>query len=452
MVLTDALNTKPTSFSPAGKDERGGFEFNPSGNDLNGLEQNYGMILASKKESDFLLSKAISNEKRIASDESVLYSVEFTFPMQAKTNSVDCLAGRTCLPIGGYSVWSTIDPLQDDGKKTVFATTQMDTTALFHDKAVGAESAVSGTVALMGAYEVLANTPSFSSLPRRVVFSFFQGEVYGRVGSRKLLDDLQTFSCSTFKSGTDNTECSSPFKPDLEFQDLKVADIHSVLDVSQINADSGKLYAHTENSDSVTNELVAELQSMTVSGLSVDEAASTPGVVPPSSYLSFLEANSSTPGVVLTGYESVYSNKFYHSMYDTKDDAFIVDSLSRVSTLLARTLYVAAGGEKTVADTLTADDVLVRNLYTCLTDTSNPKCSTSYAEVATVPIHYSSVYVIRPRSSISGPSRFVRDFLQTVATNATTVFHDAVDPDLTFTGSKWEVKEGSSGPIWTESK
>merc|ERR1711916_300433 len=64
---------------------------------------------------------------------------------------------------------------------------------------------------------------------------------------------------------------------------------------------------------------------------------------------------------------------------------------------------------------------------------------------------YTSVYIFRSRSSIRGTPAFLFRFLSDVAENSTTRYHDAVSPDLEFVNNGWTVKDGTTGPIWTES-
>ena len=36
--------------------------------------------------------------------------VKLHYPMYAEQNSLSCLKRRTCMPLGGYSVWATLPP------------------------------------------------------------------------------------------------------------------------------------------------------------------------------------------------------------------------------------------------------------------------------------------------------------------------------------------------------
>lgn len=71
----------------------------------------------------------------------------------------------------------------------------MDSAAFFHDAAYGANSAVTGVVAVLGAAAALADIPDVAKLPRKIVFAFFQGEAWSFVGSRRFVADLQNFTC-----------------------------------------------------------------------------------------------------------------------------------------------------------------------------------------------------------------------------------------------------------------
>ena len=79
--------------------------------------------------------------------------------------------------------------------------------------------------------------------------------------------------------------------------------------------------------------------------------------IPPASVKSFL-ADSSIPSVVLTNYESEYSNTMYHSIYHSADfhqyqyqeqgeDQKVVKHLAKVSMMVAKTItYLALGPVK----------------------------------------------------------------------------------------------------------
>jgi len=107
--------------------------------------------------------------------------------------STQCLHSGQCLPLGGQSVWGTMGTL-DESKKLVFIAANMDSNAMFHDAAVGATSTASDIVAVMAAVRALSNV-NLSALPHQLAFGLFQGEAWGRLGSRRFVAEVQGFTC-----------------------------------------------------------------------------------------------------------------------------------------------------------------------------------------------------------------------------------------------------------------
>ena len=63
---------------------------------------------------------------------------ELRAPMMASSNSSHCIAERTCLPLGGHSVWAALPPLPADEtadrRPVVLVLAGTDGDALFHDQ------------------------------------------------------------------------------------------------------------------------------------------------------------------------------------------------------------------------------------------------------------------------------------------------------------------------------
>ena len=143
--------------------------------------------------------------------------MEFTYPMFAGNDSVSCLEQDNCLPIGGYSVWSTFQEynLTEEsllnGTKSpndwILAATSMDTTCLFHQNLCrGGNANMAGLVGWMAAIEALSaikdhlNDPNATEYKsdKQIIFAAFQGEAYDLVGSRKFVHDLQNGTFEVF--------------------------------------------------------------------------------------------------------------------------------------------------------------------------------------------------------------------------------------------------------------
>nr|XP_023922051.1 nicastrin-like [Quercus suber] len=133
--------------------------------------------------------------------------------------------------------------------------------------------------------------------------------------------------------------------------------------------------------------------------------------------------NSHTSGVVLEDFNSVFSNKFYHSHLD---DISNINSSAVVAaaSLVARTLYILASDNNTLSSSaLTAINVnvsLVEELMGCLFD-CDPGLSCNLVKnyispTNTCPSHYVGVILDEPSSTpylgyVDDVSRFLWNFL-----------------------------------------
>jgi len=134
--------------------------------------------------------------------------VELRYPMSARGDAPSCLASETCLPLGGQSVWGSLEPrtapdteLLRLGKPAVALTASLDATGFFHETAPGANAAVASLVAVLAAVDAVVSDPALASqlgsLPNTALFFLFTGEAWGGLGSRRLLTDVRNFTCAT---------------------------------------------------------------------------------------------------------------------------------------------------------------------------------------------------------------------------------------------------------------
>lgn len=62
------------------------------------------------------------------------------------------------------------------------------------------------------------------------MFGFWAGEAWGYLGSKRFVYDITNFQCNE-QSGT---QCLDPFQDSLEFQNIKIDKIHSIVELGQI--------------------------------------------------------------------------------------------------------------------------------------------------------------------------------------------------------------------------
>jgi hypothetical protein len=367
-----------------------------------------------------------------------------------------CLAGGSCSPVGGFSAWGWLSQgaaraggwnasappgasaaaaaarLRAPG---VLATAAMDAGGLFHDLAWGADGAASGLAALLLAAEALGRTPSASALPRPILFAAFQGEAWGRVGSRRWAAEALNasgFSCAAPVAGNASASgrpfCASPLRGDLTFTALRNATPAVVVAADQVGGDGSGggggsgVWLRGGGSGGGSARAVLVAAAVAAAGapacalfpfsspLPATRAATDASLpLPPSPLRSF----PATPALLLAGYDGAFTNAKWASRWDNATGAPAVAS---AATLLARTLWalandtgggapgdVAAG----VPPRLCANATLAALLVGCLTVDAGPSCplfSALYGPGALPagPLSlYSSIYV--PASLVPGP-------------------------------------------------
>ena len=186
----------------------------------------------------------------------------------------------------------------------------MDSGGMFRSAAAPGfnEAAASVMSALLVARELGKLGPTVvSGLGRKIAVGFFQGEAYGRLGSKKFFDDVASPpACTNYTSGG---ACLSPLYPSMAFRNLTGLD--AVLAIDQVGrVTDGTFYSH-ETGGSRMGDILALLATG-----SYGVVSSTRGDVPPTPLTSFLESVGDVgdvSGVVLSGYDDVYVDPFYRT-------------------------------------------------------------------------------------------------------------------------------------------
>ncbi|XVF24636.1 hypothetical protein REPUB_Repub13aG0144200 [Reevesia pubescens] len=415
---------KLKGFSPAQKFPQADFapyhdtsyEWNPIGSGIMWKSYNFPVFLLSESSTSTLQEIAMKNEKtKKAYNTNV---AEFDVVMQTTKvgthDSESCLKEETCLPLGGYSVWSAVPPINNSSsnqsKPIILTVASMDAASFFRDKSLGADSPISGLISLLAAADALSHVDGLDDLNRQLVFLVFTGEAWGYLGSRRFLLELDQQSDAVH--GLDSTL------------------IQLVMEIGStgrgLSQGNKTFFAHTEVSSGAKEALDAlklAQESLKSEGVTISIANSSNPGIPPSSLMSFLRKNSSTSGIVLEDFDTKFSNKFYHSHLD--DSANINSSaIVAAASLVARTLYVLASDNKDLTSSaLSAINVnasLVEELISCMLD-CNPGLSCelvkSYiSSTNACPSHYVGVVLGKPSSTpypnqVDDISRFVWNFL-----------------------------------------
>ncbi|KAK2440419.1 hypothetical protein P8452_19522 [Trifolium repens] len=474
------------------------YEWNPIGSGIMWKSYSFPVFLLTESGTKTLKEFVLKSEdKKKAYTSNV---AEFDLVMQTMKSgthdSESCLKEGTCLPLGGYSVWSSLPPINISSlkppKPIILTVASMDSFSFFRDISLGADSPISGLIALLAAADALSRLDGLGDLSKQLVFVVFTGEAWGYLGSRRFLVELDEHSDAVHGLNHSLIE--------------KVLEIGSVGKGLSQGQGAKKFFAHAEGDSSATDQTMVALKHAQESLLSEDiriasASASNPGI-PPSSLMTFLNKIPGISGVVLEDFDSSFVNKFYHSHLD---DLSNVDSSAVVAaaSLVARTLYILASGTNDVQNsTLAAINVnvtLVEKLMDCLLD-CDPGLSCELVKkyispASTCASNYVGVILDEPSSTpysgyINDIPRFIWNFLaditsipkennssscqqgcsknevcikaetdgKGVCTLSTTRYVPAYSTRLKFESGVWSIlpvnssdKMGLVDPVWTES-
>ncbi|OVA13851.1 Nicastrin [Macleaya cordata] len=399
------------------------YEWNPAGSSIMWNSYHFPVFLLSEDSTVIMQEVADKNEKN-----NQAYTVdmaEFDLVMQTtKTGTHDsesCLKQRSCLPLGGYSVMSSLPPINLSSsqrpKPILVAVASMDSVSFFRDQSPGADSPLSGMVSLLAAVDALSQIDGINELNKQLLFLVFTGESWGYLGSRRFLSelDMQTDAVDGLNSTL----------------------IEMVLEIGSVGKGFSQgvnsFFAHAAGDSSAANKTLDALQharkSLGSGSIKISMANSSNPGIPPSSLMAFLRKNPSTSGVVLEDFDMAFSNKFYHSHLD---DLSNINSSAVVAaaSLVARTLYILASDDKelntTKLNSINVNSSLVEELLRCLL-TCEPGLSCGLvkdyiAPTTACPNHYVGVILGPPSSTpyfedLSDTSRFVWNFLAEKTSN-----------------------------------
>ncbi|XP_070775045.1 nicastrin isoform X2 [Enoplosus armatus] len=367
--------------------------WNPLGNGLSYEEFDF-PIFSLKEDNDTQVIRQCYMEHNRAVNGSTpqypLCAMQLYSHMSAVTDTATCMRRNdinfsispemVCDPLGDYNVWASTRPLNNTAKghkmweSVIIAAARLDSRSFFFDIAPGAESGVSGFVTLLAAAHALRNATQEAPPNRTILYTFFQGETFDYIGSSRMVYDMQ----------------NNQFAVDLD-------NVHSVLEIGQVGlrADS-RLWLHSDpvsrKNSSVNDEVRKLIENLHSAATNLNVSVEEPNVsqaLPPSSFQRFLRARP-IPGVVIEDHQSAFTNRFYESMYDNAEYLnisyppnltpeeqleFVTDTaraLTEVATMVARALYIQAGGAEAQLRNINADpQIVTRLLYGFLVRSNN---------------------------------------------------------------------------------
>lgn len=179
------------------------------------------MHIADEQSYSLLMEKAVLNQDRsnrkpyIMEMGSFAPSCEMTrrYMGPEAMTSVKCLERGNCLPMGGQSVWS-LSP-SEEPKPVVLIATALDSRSEFYGESEDGLNAGVRASVLLAIAEALRDV-EWSLVGKQVMIAFFEGEQWGRIGSRAFLTDVTDFKCLKevphSSSPFNDAMCSSPLR------------------------------------------------------------------------------------------------------------------------------------------------------------------------------------------------------------------------------------------------
>lgn len=211
-------------------------------------------------------------------------------------------------------------------------TTKFDSDALIKSLAYG-HSARSAAISMLAMADAFANQAlSISALPNNIIFSFFGAETWAYAGSSRFAKDIYSGITCQDTAPSDQCSlnrgkgCSNPCLATLDFQNIKLEKIAGIVDLDTIgllNSDissTANMYIHVNDLNSRTTNLAQNFQgSITSSGFGGSNnvtvqfnpafSSNINNRLPPSSAMSFLKLKGDIPAIVISDYNTTYSNQ-----------------------------------------------------------------------------------------------------------------------------------------------
>jgi nicastrin len=416
---TFSNNISFASTSPQGKNSPDGnlnpfsnkeIKWNPNGTSL--MENSFPFpifLLKDEQITKEFVQRALKNQQKNHKPPEFKAFMNYYFGPK-EMNSIKCLSNKNiygkknpkCDPLGGQSVWGWRG--NQTSTEIVMISTNMDAIGFSpYVFSPGANMAASNVVTLLVAANALQKIPD-KNFKKKIVFSFFQSEKFGFVGSRKFLFDLKKWSSSSSSSSTttlcekkiSNSNspfgsefCTKPLVPSLAFTKIiqDIDNIQYLLGIDQVGllplgANSTFKLHFNPNAPQDTmllNAFIKAPSSFKTNSSSWVSPSSRKDVLPPNSILSFLNEkefgrkNLSTG--ILTGFDTTFIGEgLYGSRHDIVENLDI-DTLTKAAQILAEAIYTLSIQNNSSNDEfkkIKVNTTLVKEMVTCFS--SNWRC------------------------------------------------------------------------------
>lgn len=322
--------------------------------------------------------KNFSSPERLKAEKWPLCAAELRSYMLAAKDAKTCIRRSKlstnihhtmyCRPLGDQNIWSTLKPLNKSepvlDSSMIVVAARLDAASMFDGIAPGADSTVTGLVALLAIAEVLSKFKD-SYKNKNVMFVLFNGESFDYIGSSKMVYEMEQ---KRFPTPLDESVLNQPAL-------IHLNSIGHFIELSQL---SGKqLFVHsdvgTRENATVNTEIDKIIKSLETTGKAkIRVKPSKVSTLPPASLQSFLHKNRQIAGVVLSNYDDKFKNKNYNSMFDVgstiSDGNEMYDNLANVASAVAETIHFLGTNE---SKTISINSTMIRDLCMCYLNASN---------------------------------------------------------------------------------
>ncbi|KAI8897691.1 Nicastrin-domain-containing protein [Globomyces pollinis-pini] len=484
--------------------------WNPNGNELLGIDLGIPVFeIADLNSTDSVTSQTLHQALEFNHNgdhkQYPLYAMEFQGFMYSIKDTTTCLRRSLCKPIGEKSVWSTFSNKLDkaDTKPIIILATKIDANALVHERAFGASSKTGMVLMLAVANALSQLSQKPDTFGKHIMFTFFGAESWSFAGSQRFVEDItseykckETSESPTLACSIRGAACSLPCFQRDDFKNINFNAIETIIEFDTIGflntevSSNPNYFAHVDQVNEANNIIISSFQKTMgiakgfngTADLRLNlTSAFTSDInrkLPPSSLMSFL-AKRQIPSVLISDYQTSFSNKYYETSLD--DGKFWsnahISALCGLADSTIKTLFTLATGNTPPIE-LQANCTLVHDLLDCVT--RNYSCpimksllpNTTYSPLAS---SYSNVFKFEGPPNLSAflinklmtnytgferGSSCVKDSdckspstcVAQICVNSMTRYHDAYGTGLSFNYAKlqWEVQDSSKG-TWTES-
>uniref|UniRef100_A0A0A9X3V9 Nicastrin n=1 Tax=Lygus hesperus TaxID=30085 RepID=A0A0A9X3V9_LYGHE len=210
---------------------------------------------------------------------------------------------KFCDPLGSENiVFPMINLTETKEKKLIAVIARMDSATLFDGIAPGAMSAVSGSATLMVLAEILKDLRPVikdHDVFRGLMFILLNGESFDFIGSQRIVYDMEQGSFMT---------------PNHK---ITLEDIGMVIELSQLGP--GKTFYVHRTADKYAEDFSNSLITLSKStSVEFKQSSLQPNQLPPVSLNTFLSANSNISGIVVTNYDTSFTNRYYNGLFDNE--------------------------------------------------------------------------------------------------------------------------------------